>query len=225
VPTASGLPLIVSLQGNPDAETENLVDVETGYRLEIGTAASVDVTAFMGRYDNLRTQEPSAPVVRFVPSPQVHVSTVFSNQLQATTHGLEVAGHWLPVMAWRIDGSYTAFHVTPRLDPSSVDPSAAGEDGSTARSQWQLRSVFLPSTRATVSVALFHVGPLAQLQVDAYTRADARVEWRFTSRMSAVVIGQNLLDPAHFEFGGAASLLMATQVPRSVSLQLRWTSR
>ena len=85
--------------------------------------------------------------------------------------------------------------------------------------------MFSPGTRATISLALFHVGPLAQLQVDAYTRADARVEWQFTRSMSAVVIGQNLFDPAHYEFGGAASLLMATQVPRSVTLQLRWTFR
>ena len=225
VPTASGLPLIVSLQGNPEAETESLVDAETGYRLEIGTAASIDVTAFMGRYDHLRTQEPSAPSVKFVPSPHIRVDTLFSNHLEATTRGFEVAGHWMPVRAWRLVGSYTAFHITPRLAATSLDPAAAREDGNAASAQWQLRSVLSPGSRATVSLALFHVGELAQLQVAAYTRADVIAEWRFTSRISAVAIGQNLFDPAHFEFGGTASLLMPTQVPRSASLQLRWTFR
>ena len=40
-----------------------------------------------------------------------------------------------------------------------------------------------------------------------------------------MVIGQNLFDEAHAEFGGPTTLLLATQVPRSVILQLRWTSR
>ena len=142
---------------------------------------------------------------------------------QATTRGLEVAGHWTPVPAWRLDGSYTAFHVTPQLAAASHDPAAAREDGSAPRTQWQVRSAFSPSTRATLDVAIFHVGPLEQLQVDAYTRADVSAEWRFTSRLSAMAIGQNLFDAAHAEFAGTGSLLLATQVPRSASLRLRWT--
>ena len=224
VPSASGLPLVVTLLGNPAAETEELVDAEAGYRIEIGTAGSIDVTGFVGRYDHLVTQEPSAPVIQFVPSPQILVTTRFGNQLEATTRGFEIAGHWTPVPAWRIDGSYTAFHLTPQLAATSLDPSAAAEDGSAPRTQWQLRSVFSPATRATVGVSIFHVGPLQLLQVDAYTRADISAEWRFTSRLS-VAIGQDLFNAAHAEFAGASSLLQATQVPRSASLRLRWTFR
>ena len=61
------------------------------------------------------------------------------------------------------------------------------------------------------------------MQVDAYTRADATAEWRFSSRLSAMAIGQNLFDDAHAEFAGAAALVQATQMPRSVSVRLRWT--
>ena len=223
VPSASGLPLVVTALGNPAAQTETLVDGEVGYRLEIGTAGSIDVTGFVGRYDHLVTQEPAAPIVQFVPSPRILVTSLVGNQLEATTRGLEVAGHWTPVPAWRLDGSYTAFHLTPQLAAASQDPAAAREDGSAPRTQWQLRSAFSPVTRATLDVAIFHVGPLEQLQVDAYTRADISAEWRFTSRLSAMAIGQNLLDAAHAEFAGAGSLLMSTQVPRSGSLRLRWT--
>jgi iron complex outermembrane receptor protein len=225
VPSASGLPLFVSALGNPAAETETLIDSEAGYRLEIGTTASIDVTGFLGRYDHLVTQEPAAPIVQFVPSPRILVTTQGGNQLAATTRGLEVAGHWAPVPAWRLDGSYTAFHLTPRLAAASQDPVAAVTDGSAPRTQWQLRSAFSPVTRAMLNLAIFHVGPLEQLQVNAYTRADISAEWRFTSRLSVMATGQNLFDAAHAEFGGAGSLLMATTVPRSASLRLRWTFR
>jgi iron complex outermembrane receptor protein len=225
VPTASGLPLVVSTVGNPAAATETLVDGEAGYRLEIGTDASIDVTGFVGRYDHLRTQEVAAPVVQFVPSPEILVTTQFGNQLAATTRGLEVAGHWAPVPFWRLDGSYTAFHITPQLAATSQDPTSAQADGSTPRTQWQVRSTLLPRARATLNIAIFHVGPLEQLAVAAYTRTDISAEWRFNSRLSAMAIGQNLFDAAHAEFATASSLLLATEVPRSASLRLRWTFR
>ena len=222
VRSPSGLPLFVTVLGNPSAETETLVDAEGGYRLEIGTAASIDVTAFLGRYDHLLTQEPEAPVVRFVPSPRILVTSQFGNQLAATTRGVELAGHWTPIPAWRFDGSFTGFHVTPELAPGSQDPAAASGDGSTPRTQWQVRSAFSPATRATFNVALFHVGEIEQVHVDAYSRLDVSGEWRFTGSLSAMAIGQNLLDPAHAESSGAGSLLVVTQVPRSLNLRLRW---
>ena len=52
-------------------------------------------------------------MVQFVPAPQIAVTTHFGNQLSATTRGLEVAAQWAPIPAWRLEGSYSAFHVTP----------------------------------------------------------------------------------------------------------------
>jgi iron complex outermembrane receptor protein len=225
VPSASGLPLVATLLGNPAAETERLIDTEAGYRFQAGTSGSIDVTGFVGRYDQLRTQELAAPVVQLVPTPHIRAIAQFGNQLEATTRGLEVAGQWAPIPAWRLDGSYTVFDVNPKLAAASRDPVAAREDGSVPRTQWQLRSALSPNSRATINVAIFHVGPLEQFHVDAYTRADVSAEWRFTSRLSAMAIGQNLFDAAHVESAGTGSLLQVTQVPRSASLRLRWTFR
>jgi iron complex outermembrane recepter protein len=229
LPGPGGLPVLVVILGNPAAKTENHFDGEVGYRLEIGPAAALDVTGFMGRYDHLWTQEQSAPVVKFDPSPHVLVVSQFSSDhLEAKTRGLEITGHWMPIPVWRLDASYTAFRYTGvHLSPQPAGPSqdAAGDtrDASAPQTQWQLRSAFTPGTRATVSVALFHVGPLEELGVDAYTRADITAEWRFTRRLSVMAIGHNLFDAAHAEFGGADSVLLATQMPRSGSLRLRWT--
>jgi iron complex outermembrane receptor protein len=225
VPTASGLPLTAIVVGNPAAETERFIDAEAGYRLEFGTTASIDATGFVGRYDRLQTQEVGAPVVQFVPSPQISVTTQFGNLLNAETRGLEVAGHWVPVSDWRFDASYSAFHLTPRPSAASQDPTATGQDGSSPGSQWQLRAEFKPATRAAVNAAIYHVGRLEQVQVAAYTRADLSAEWRFTNQLSVKAIGQHLLAHSHAEFGGVNSLLLATEVPRSVSLRLRWAFR
>ena len=225
VPGPGGLPLVVSVMGNPAAATEQFVDVEAGYRLEIGRVAAFTVTGFVGHYDDLRTTETPAPVVQLVPSPQIVVASTFGNQLQATTRGVELVGQWQPAPAWQVDGSYTALHVTPHLAATSQDPLSAQEDGSAPRAQWQLRTAFSPSARATLNVAVFHVGRLEQIAVDAYTRIDVTAEWRFTTHLSVMAIGQNLSEAAHAEFGGTGSLLIATQMPRSAGVRLRWTSR
>jgi outer membrane receptor protein involved in Fe transport len=224
-PGPGGLPLFVTILGNPAARTEQFVDAEVGYRLAIGSSASIDATGFAGRYDDLRTVEPSPPVVRFIPSPRVEVSAMFGNELKATTRGLEIAAHWAPVPAWRLDASYSRFHLTPDLSPASGDPNAAREDGSAPRGQWQMRSGFSVGTRGTLDLAVFHVGPLERMQIDSSTRADVYAEWKFTSGLSLVAIGQNLLDKAHFEFGPAVPAFLTTEVPRIASIRVRWTFR
>lgn len=223
VPAAGGLPVAATFLGNPAARTETFVDAQAGYRFEIGRTASFDVTGFVGRYEHLITQEVVDSSVQFVPSPQIKVTTQIGNQLAATTRGLEVAGRWSPIPSWRVDGSYTAFGVSPELAATSRDSAAATTDANTPRTQWQLRSAFSPRPRATLGVAVFHVGPLEQLQVPAYTRADVTAEWRFTSRLSAMATGRNLFDAAHAELGGSGAVLQPTLIPRSASLRLRWT--
>jgi iron complex outermembrane receptor protein len=222
-PSGGGLPLAVTVLGNPAAETETLAEVEAGYRLEIGTTASFDIAGFVGRYDHLRTLEPVALIAQSSPSPHVLVTSQFGNQLKATTRGLEVVGHWAATQVWRLDGSYTAFQIAPHLAAASQDPGASQEDGSAPRTKWQFRSMLSPSKRATLDVSFFHVGKLEQFQVNAYTRADVRAAWRFTSRLSAMAIGQNVFDAAHAEFVDPRALLLATEIPRSASLRLQWT--
>ncbi|MDP2321712.1 MAG: hypothetical protein Q8O42_20520 [Acidobacteriota bacterium] len=77
-------------------------------------------------------------------------------------------------------------------------------------------------TRATLNVSVYHAGPLVELRVPAWTRADLNAEWWFTPQLSVMVVGQNLLDDAHPEFSGAPALL-ATQVRRNAAVRLRWT--
>ena len=216
------LPLIITSRGNPSARTENFVDAEGGYRLEIGRAASVDATGFTGRYHNLATQEPTAPVFALAPSPHVTAGVEIGNLLEADTRGVEVASHWSPVAVWRVDGSYTFFRIYPHPATASLDPRSAAYDGNAPRHQWQLRSGFSIGRRGTLDAMLLHVGPLEQTGISAYTRADVRTEWRLTERLSAIAVGQNLLDAAHFEIAGSGTFLMATQIPRSVSVRLRW---
>ena len=138
---AGGLPVVVGALGNPDFQPETVLDVEAGYRAEIGSVASVDVTAFRASYHNLKTSEPLAPRMELTPAPMhLFIPAQFGNLLAATTSGVEIAAHWTPVAAVRFDGGYSTFLLTPHLSPASRDAAAASFDGSAPRAQWYARS-------------------------------------------------------------------------------------
>jgi iron complex outermembrane recepter protein len=215
------LPIVIGIVGNNDYQAERFQDAEAGYRLEVGSTLSVDVTTFRGRYTTLPTREPLAPIFETTPGPpHVFIASRIENRQQADTTGLEVAARLAPVPAWRLDASYSSFHLTPHLDPTSQDAQAAAFDGNAPAHQWQLGSSVWLGSRTEANATLFHVGTLTALGVPAYTRADARVEVKLTRQLSAIAAGRNLLDPAHVEY--TAFTIVATQVPRSADVQLVW---
>ena len=218
-----GVPVVVGALGNPDFQPETLVNTEVGYRVEIGSTASVDVAVFQGRYDNLKTSEPLAPRLELTPAPvHLFVPVQFGNLLRATTAGVEIAAHLTPVGWWRFDASYSTVRLTPELSPASGDVSAAASDGQAPRAQWQGRSAFSLSRGVHLDAMLFHTGPLSNLGVDAYTRADVRLEVPLARRFTLSITGQNLLDPVHAEFAGVGAVVTPTLVPRSARAQLAW---
>jgi iron complex outermembrane receptor protein len=220
VPTES-LPMVIGVLSNPDYQAEEFQDAEVGYRLELGSTLSVDVTTFRGHYNGLPTNEPLAPVFETTPGPpHLFIASRLENRLQADTAGLEVSTRFAPVPAWLLDASYSSFHFTPHADATSQDPKAAVFDGNAPAHQWQLGSSVWLGSRTAVNGTLFHVGPLPGLAIPAYTRADARVEVGLTRKLSVIATARNLFEATHAEYTGLT--IVATQVPRSADIQLVW---
>jgi iron complex outermembrane receptor protein len=216
-----GAPMVIGAVGNPDFKPEAFHDVEAGYRLDLGAKASLDVTIFRGRYTRLPTSEPLPPVFETTPGPpHVFIATQFQNLLTVDTAGIEVAAHLTPLPNWRLEASYSGFSLTPHLDETSLDATAALFDGNAPAHQWQAHSSVRLGPRTDVNVQLFRSGPLRTLAVPAYTRADARVEVRLSPRLSAIGGVRNLFQATHSEFLGTT--VVSTLVPRSADVQLVW---
>ena len=220
---AAPLPIRISAVGTPDRPSEVLADVEAGYRVDIASVATVGVTGFHGRYKNLSTFEPQDPVLTMSPEgPYLAVLAPAGNLLAANTRGLEIDAHWTPVPRWRLDASYTAFRFTPRLDPTSRDTGAAQYDANASGAQWQVHSGLTLGQRTELDLTVIRVGRLTRLAVPAYTRLDARVSVPLGRRLTASLIGQNLLDDLHVEFGDVKPTITQTMVRRSARVQLAW---
>ena len=217
-----GLPVLASIIGNPAFRPETEVSYEAGYRVGAGPV-QIDVAGFVAHYDSVESTEPQPPQLAFEGgSPVLLVPVQFGNLQRVDTTGIEMSARWQASAAWRLEGSYSLLHLTPHPDPASRDPTAATFDGDAPQHQWQMRSLFTVGGRLDLDVLLLHVGALTTLGVPAYTRADARIEWRLGGRLSAIVTGQNLTDGSHEEFTSLDVAALATRMPRSVSFGLTW---
>jgi len=223
VPTESGLPLLVSLVGNPDYRSERLVSTEAGYRVEVGPSMTVDVAGFFGHYTRLQTLEARAPQFELAyGAPHLVLPLAYENFLNADTRGVEMTGRWMPTTRWQVDAWYSSFHVTPQLDPRSNDTELTHTNGKAPHQQWQLRWTLLMSPRAEFTTSVHGVGRIEELDVPAYTRVDARLEVPLTRRTSLVFAGENLQHSSHREWGGLEEGYATTEIPRSAHLQIKW---
>jgi iron complex outermembrane receptor protein len=222
VPGENGLPIVFGLKGSPDYRSEELLQIDAGYRVELGGKASIDVAAFRGRYDHSTTIEQRPTTFELDPMPHVFVNYAYANLLAVDTAGVELSGRWVPMDDLRVDGSYSTIHFNPRPAPGTNDPAAAAFDGGAPRHQWQIHSTAVLAPRVQVDGGLYYVGRLRQLDVPAYARFDARAEFKLTGQLSAVVVGQNLLQRSHQEFSDVNAGLHGSSVPRSGRVQLRF---
>jgi iron complex outermembrane recepter protein len=189
-PSPTGFPVV--LRGHRDFKSEELLAYEVGYRVQVVKKLSVDITGFYNDYDKLRTQEP-----RGTPFP-----LVLMNERHGETYGGEVAvkAH---LTEWaRISASYSRIEQDLRFSRLSGDSTGGSAEGNDPSDFAVLRLSFdLPHD---VEIDLFgrYMDALPNPRVPGYFAIDARIGWRPSPNFEISVVGQNLNDPQHREFGG-----------------------
>jgi len=217
-----GLPIVYGFKSNPAYRSEEFVQAEAGYRILLGSTASLDVTAFSGSYEGIGVTQPLAPTIEVTPPPtHVFAGNTTLNLLTVRTSGAEFNAHWTPVRSWQLETSYSFLDLSSHVDPAKLIAPAPENDGNAPRHQWQVRSTVAvrPGMQATASV--FRVGRLRVLDVPAYTRVDAGFDYRLNSHLTGSVAAQNLLNGEHREFA-SPNVFLASSMPRRVRIDLRW---
>jgi len=208
VPTAT--PPVI--QGGGDRfDSETVIAYELGYRTELNRSLSVSVSTFFNDYDDLRSVEPI---------PGAPGQNIILNRLSAESYGVELASTWQPLDWWRLRGGYTYF-VKHLFFEDSLDLNQGRREGNDPHHQFQLQSmVNLPANLQWDGV-LRYVDNLNQSgpTVPAYVALDLRLGWSPIPHWELSVVGQNLLDNQHPEFGLAAT---RQEIPRSVYGRVAW---
>lgn len=199
------------IRGGSRFESETVMAYELGYRTELLQRVGLSVAGFYNDYDKIRSVEPIAGAPG---------QFIISNELRAITYGVELSATWQATDWWRLRGGYTLLKKRIRFGDSQDLNNGRGE-GNDPQHQFLLQSmVNLPGNLELDSLLRYvdnlnQRGPL----VPSYVTLDLRLGWRPTPNWEFSIIGQNLLQKRHAEFGAAAT---RQQIPRSVFGKLTW---
>jgi iron complex outermembrane receptor protein len=215
---------VVGIRGNPNLLSEVMNSLEVGYRGQFGPGFNLDVAAFYNRYDDLVTREMGA--LAFVPYPVLPMT--FDNLMDGRTYGFELAANWQVTPRWRLHGSYSWLKMDLKAKPGGSGVAGFASEGSSPRQMVKLHSLhtLAPNLELDASLnfssALTFGTPLSGVTVvPSYTRMDLRLGWRPSPNVEVNLIGRNLLKKQHAEY--VADDVRASEVPRSVLAQVKWT--
>jgi len=134
-------PTLVSLIGNRDFKSEELVALELGYRVQPVKNFSLDIATFLNHYDNLRTLDLGVPFLESTPLPPHGVQPIIAqNNGSAITYGVEVGAQWNPMKWWRFGGAFTWFGIDLDLDPAGNDPEFLPSASNDPEFMWNIQS-------------------------------------------------------------------------------------
>jgi iron complex outermembrane receptor protein len=216
-------PTFVRIVGNKEFASERVIGVEAGYRIAPSPLFYVDFAAFHNDHDNLQSLGKLSTAVETTPSP-AHLLLIFpyANGVMGTSDGFEVATTWQLARVWQANVSYAYLHIDLTNKAGNTDTSAvATYEGSSASHQVIARSSFTLARNWQLDPTLRYASALPAQKVSAYAALDVRIGWQFRDGLTMAVVGQNLTDDHHQEFGHAPPPAVALK--RSAHVTLTWT--
>jgi iron complex outermembrane receptor protein len=213
-------PTMIRISGNDAFKSEDMIALEVGYRTRPIDTVTLDVTAYRNSYDHLRSSELGA----FDPSnPTLFVQNLtLDNKMKGKTWGIEVATGWQAMEGVRIQGGYTFMRMHLNLVEGSTDGGTPRSEKNDPRNIAFLRASLDLVKDVQVDVIGRYVSRLVARNVDGYAEADLRIGWHILPNLEAALVGQNLLQHAHFEESNTQFGDHATQVPRGVYASVTW---
>ena len=117
---------------------------------------------------------------------------------------------------WRLRGSYSYLYMNVYRSPNSLDVEPPARISGASPQHQVTSSLHSTSPRNCSWISIYrYVSALPALGVPAYSTGDARFGWRFSEQFELSLVGQNLFQPWHFEYGGTVRGIVRNVYARS----------
>jgi iron complex outermembrane receptor protein len=217
------VPVYFEILGNPQQKAEQLIGYEAGYRTQINPHLYLDFTGFYNSYRNLQNYGPlGLSEASMPPPPRLLIVVPFANGIQGHTVGGEVAPNWKVTHWWQVRGSYSFLHMSLEDKPGYTDTGGllALYEGSSPKHVLGFQSLINLPKHFEFDQTFRYSSGLSAQGVKGYSTADVRLGWRAGEGLDFSVVGQNLLQPYHYEFGGDPGPLVG--IKRAVYARITW---
>lgn len=216
------LPLYVRLIGDNNFVPEQLIGYEAGYRHNLNQRLIISLDLYHDRYDDLLSVDNTAPFVESTPQPQHLILPLYlRNGIAAQSNGGEFAAVWDATRWLRLRGSYSAVFLNAIRRAGSTDASTVRQlEGDSPSHVGLVESSFKLPKHFDVRLAFRAVSSIPDLKVPGYSTGDARIAWQSRGPWGFEIVGQNLFQPWHFEYGGLPGGLVG--IKRSIFGGITW---
>ncbi|HEY4902205.1 MAG TPA: TonB-dependent receptor plug domain-containing protein [Candidatus Sulfotelmatobacter sp.] len=210
--------------GNGEFISETLLGYEAGYRNLVTRKLAVDIAGFYNNYDHLSSLEPGTPFIETSPAPtHLVIPSVRGNGLLGHTSGFEITPEWRPTRWWRLASSYSYLRMDLTTRSSSLDTTTVSStEGASPHHQVMLQSFTDLPGNLELNLSSRYISALSAQLVGSYGTADAQVAWHPIHHFSFSVLGQNLVQPHHSEFGTDPGTLIG--IKRTFYANITWRS-
>ena len=224
-----GVPMVLTVMGDPDLDSEDVIAYELGYRSQLSAHTRLDLAVFYNHYENIRTTVAGAPVCQpgaiavpgippcFLTAQYVSLPVQMANGSDIDSHGVELSLWHMVSDNWWLQGAYTYLNVDD--DPGATSGSL-GQDY--PDQQFSLRSSTNLGATTEFDLWLRYVDKLPAQDIDSYTTLDARASWLPVPALRVSLVGRNLLEARHAEFRPEFGDSLAVEIEREAYVELRW---
>jgi iron complex outermembrane recepter protein len=179
--------------GGPTFDSEKLVAYELGWRVVAPASLVISVATFLNNYDDIRSTSLGPPFFT-------------ENNVEGDIHGAELQATWQASPRWRLTGGYTVLSEDLRVKPGRADRNLARGETFDPEHQFQVRSSIDLPRDIELDLWTRYVGQIGTTGrgfgvVPDYLTLDARLGWSPIANLQLAIVGQNLLDDRHREFG------------------------
>lgn len=204
---------------NENFHSETLVSYELGYRHQIFPNLAADFSGFYNDYKNLATTSllPFYLVNNGVDPIHFFLPVQFRNDMRGHTHGIESVIKWTLDPDFKILAHYSYMQMSLHCDDLSEQalqdlfPVHSGG----LRASWNINENILFDS------GISYVGELKGSDVSDYVRLDINLGWKVNENITLNIVGNNLLDNAHREFGKENDINVG-EVERSMFGKVTW---
>ena len=206
-------PTFPTVTGNRELQSEQLLAWEFGMRAAPNDDFYWDFAAFYNQYEDIQEIVPGFP--GFDPVSGVFALPMnFVNSGRADSYGFELATTLNMLDNWTVRGAYRFLR---------INSTQANVETENPRNQFFVHSSWDLGHSCNFDLFGRYVDSLFSLNIPSYFEMDARLAWNPTERLELSVVGRNLLDNAHPEFGDDVQVgTFATEVEREFYGMFAW---